>query len=361
MARKKQNKIAGHRRAVKTGLPPGTAVFTGQRFMDHIRATEFQYNTDECVERENTHLQGLQKLDDAENKVSWLNIEGLHEAEAIEVTGVKWGLHKLTIEDILNTSQRPKLEEFDNYLYVVLRMLHWNEESNRLEDEQVSFVLLQGRLITFQERTGDVFDHVRKRLREGKGLLRGRGADYLLYALIDSVIDYYFLVLEKLGVRMEEIEDAVLERPESGVLAELHRIRRDMLHLRRSVYPLRDVMNRFERAEEPHVHESTRVYIRDLYDHTIQVIETVEVFRDMASGMLDLYMNSLSNRLNTVMKTLTVIATIFIPLTFIVGIYGMNFENMPELAWEWGYFGILAIMTLLALGMLLYFRVKKWF
>ncbi|TVR39977.1 MAG: magnesium and cobalt transport protein CorA [Cryomorphaceae bacterium] len=361
MARKKHQKTATHRRAVKTGLPPGTAVFTGRRYMEHIRLSDFQYNSDDCLERENIHLQDVLETDRSPHNISWLNIEGLHEVETIETMGAQWGMHKLTVEDVLNTSQRPKLEEFDNYLYVVLRMLHWDEENKRLEDEQVSFVLLQGRLITFQERTGDVFDHVRKRLREGKGLLRGRGADYLLYALIDSVIDYYFLVLEKLGMRMEEIEDLVLEQPESGVLAELHRIRRDMLHLRRSVYPLRDVMNRFERAEEPHVQESTRVYIRDLYDHTIQVIETVEVFRDMASGMLDLYMNSLSNRLNTVMKTLTVIATIFIPLTFIVGIYGMNFEHMPELAWEWGYFGILAIMTLLALGMLLYFRVKKWF
>lgn len=345
----------------KLGMAPGSLVFTGEQKMAEHKISVIRYSEDGIEEFDTRHIEEVEKLTQIDKGVAWVNIDGLHDVETISALCTSMGVHKLTIEDILGVGQRPKFEEFDNYLFVVMRMFLLEENGRDVEDEQLSFIL-QGRvLVTFQEREGDVFSHVRNRIREGKGMIRKRAGDYLLYALIDSVVDYYFLILEKQGELIEEVEEAVLENPHESVLNDMHRIRREVLQLRRSIYPLREVMNRFERVEEPLVSIESKVFIRDLYDHTIQVIETVEVFRDMVSGTIDLYMNSVSNKMNNVMKVLTIIATIFIPLTFIAGVYGMNFENMPELGWPWAYYAVWMLMIVMAFAMVIYFKVKKWF
>jgi|SRR5690554_61880 len=349
-----------HKRKSKLGLPPGSMVFTGERKMENILVSVICYSETKYEEFLPETLEELIKLKTSCNGTLWINIDGLHEEETIEKICSSFAIHKLSIEDILSIGQRPKLDEHANYIHTVLKMFMIDPKDDNIEDEQLSFILKDDILITFQEKTGDVFDSVRKRIKEGKGLIRKRGASYLLYALMDSVVDHYFLILESIGDKLEEIENQLLENPDTLTLNKLHSVRRETLYLRRSVYPLREVIGRFEKLEEPYVLNDSRVFIRDLYDHTIQVIETIEVFRDMASGLLDLYMNSVSNKMNEIMKVLTIMASIFIPLTFMAGVYGMNFENMPELKWKYAYFFVVGIMVLLAILMLVYFKRKKW-
>jgi magnesium transporter len=349
-----------HKRKSKLGLPPGSIIFTGERKMEEILVSVICYSETGYEEFSPTTLEELFKLIANCKGTVWINIDGLHEEDSIEKICGHFGIHKLTTEDILSIGQRPKLEEHTDYMHAVLKMFMIADEDDTIEDEQLSFVLKNNTLITFQEKTGDVFDSVRKRIKEGKGYIRKRGASYLLYALMDSVVDYYFLILESIGEKLEEIENQLLQNPDTNTLNKLHGVRRETLYLRRSVYPLREVVGRFEKLDEPFVSIDTRVFIRDLYDHTIQVIETIEVFRDMASGLLDLYMNSVSNKMNEIMKVLTIMASIFIPLTFVAGVYGMNFENMPELEWKYAYFVVLGLMFLAAVFMLIYFKRKKW-
>jgi magnesium transporter len=344
----------------KSGLPPGSYVFTGEQKMEHVTITLIQYNETHYSERQFKTLPDVYKAISSEPSfVSWLNIDGIHDVEIVENICNTYGIHRLTGEDIVSVGQRPKLDEFDHYLHLVMRM--FQIEEGHFTFEQLTFLHCDQLLITFQEKTGDVFQSVRRRLSEGKGTIRTRSSDYLMYALLDTIIDSYFNVLEDFGERLEELEVNLLDNPSERTLSLLHAIRKEALTLRRSVYPMREVINKLEKVEEPFIRQDTKLFIRDLYDHTIQAIETIEVFRDMASGMLDLYMNSLSNRMNNVMKVLTIIATIFIPLTFIVGIYGMNFENMPELAFPWAYPAVLLLMLAIALGMMVYFKLKKWF
>lgn len=349
-----------HKRKSKLGLPPGSIIFTGQRKMEEILVSVICYSETGYEEFSPTTLEELFKLIANCKGTLWINIDGLHEEEAIEKICGHFGIHKLTTEDILSIGQRPKLDEHSDYIHAVLKMFMIAVEEDTIEDEQLSFILKNNTLITFQEKTGDVFNSVRKRIKEGKGFIRKRGASYLFYALMDSVVDHYFLILESIGEKLEDLENQLLENPDTNTLNKLHGVRRETLYLRRSVYPLREVVGRFEKLEEPFVSEDSRVFIRDLYDHTIQVIETIEVFRDMASGLLDLYMNSVSNKMNEIMKVLTIMASIFIPLTFIAGVYGMNFENMPELEWRYAYFVVLGLMFLAAVLMLVYFKRKKW-
>jgi len=294
------------------------------------------------------------------SSVMWLNIDGVHQPEIIEQVGKSFGLHPLVAEDIASTGQRPKMEDFDDYIFVVLRMLRFDEKENETKTEQISILLGRDFVVSFQEREGDVFDTIRERLRNNKGRIRKLGADYLAYALIDAVVDNYFMILEKLGETIEEIEDKLVTNPTSETLQTLYDLKREMVFLRKSVWPLREVINRLERSESPLINKSTFVYLRDVYDHTIQVMDAVETFRDMLSGMLDIYLSSVSNRMNEVMKVLTVIATIFIPLTFVAGIYGMNFRFMPELEQAWSYPAVLILMLVVAMLMVVYFRRKKW-
>lgn len=349
-----------HIKPSKIGMAPGSLIFTGERKVEEISIRLIRYNKEEILEESVDNIENALQLAQEFKGNSWINIEGLHEVSVIEKTGEQLGLHKLTLEDVLHVGQRPKIDEYDEYIFCVLRMFTLGPNQRGVDSEQLSFILQRDVLITFQEKGGDVFEYIRTRLREGKGNIRGRGPDYLLYALLDAVVDHYFLIIENLGEQLEDLEIALFENPDKDILEKIHLLRREMLHLRRSVYPLREVISRFEKIEEPKVEIGTRVFIRDLYDHTIQVIETIEVLRDMSTGMADLFMSSVSNKMNDVMKTLTIIATIFIPLTFIAGIYGMNFEYMPELGWKWGYFVVWGIMLLIMVVMLVFFKRNKW-
>lgn len=347
-------------RKKKTGLPPGTLLFTGEQQVDQVGMTCISFH--ESAFHESSHINTTSLFEALKaDQINWLNIVGLHEEAIIEQIGTHFNVNKLSLEDILSVGQRPKVDEFDTSIYLVLKMLTYNEKTQQIEEEQISFLLFSNTVITFQERHGDVFDYIRKRLETGKGTIRKRGADYLLYALIDAIVDHYFTILEKFGDKLYDIEMQLLEHPERQILETIHSIRKETVHLRRSVYPLRELVSKLEKSDHPYIQQSTKLFVRDLYDHTIQVIETVEIFRDSAVGLSDLYMNSLSNKMNNVMKTLTIIATIFIPLTFIVGVYGMNFEFMPELHVKWGYPAVMLLMTLISLGMIMYFKRKKYF
>jgi magnesium transporter len=292
--------------------------------------------------------------------VMWLNVDGVHKPEIIEQVGRSFGVHPLVLEDIADTGQRPKMEDFDDYIFVTLKMFRFGKKEKEIKTEQISLVLGNGFVVSFQEAEGDVFDPIRERLRNNKGRVRKAGADYLVYALMDAVVDNYFLIMEKLGETIEEIEDKLVINPTSETVQKIHGLKRQLIFLRKSVWPLREVISRLERSESPLILKSTFVYLRDVYDHTIQVMDSVDTFRDTLSGMLDIYLSSVSNRMNEVMKVLTVIATIFIPLTFIAGIYGMNFRDMPELGQAWGYPTTLLLMLAIALVMVIYFRRKKW-
>jgi magnesium transporter len=287
-------------------------------------------------------------------------VEGLHEIEVIQQVGECQGLHPLVLEDILNTDQRPKLEDFGDYLYIVLKMFLKGEGTD-ISTEQVSLILGVNFVISFQEGIkGDVFDPVRERIRNDKGKLRSMGADYLAYSLMDAIVDNYFVVLEETEERIELLEEEVMVAPSAETVRKLHRLKRDMIFLRKAVWPLREVLAAMTRRESKLISDQVALYLRDVYDHVIQVIDIIEVSRDILSGMLDIYLSSMSNRLNEVMKFLTVIGTIFMPLTFLVGVYGMNFKHLPELEWRYGYYAVWIFMVALSVAMILYFKRKRW-
>ena len=343
----------------KTGLPPGTLVYTGERKMETVRITVIDYDENSFQEKQVTNIEDCFEFKTTPT-VTWINIDGLHDVDIIEKIGKRYDFHPLVLEDILHTGQRPKFEDYEKYIYIVLMMLSFYDDSQIVQSEQVSIVLGKNFVISFQENIGDVFEQIRDRIRNAKGKIRKMGADYLMYTLLDAIVDNYFVILEKLGEKIEFLEEELVNNPMKQTLQQIHNLKREMVHLRRSVWPLRELLSGIERSESDLILESTDAYIRDVYDHTIQVIDTVESFRDMVSGMLDIYLSSVSNRMNEVMKVLTIIATIFIPLTFIAGIYGMNFVYMPELKWKFGYFGVWMIMIIITGGMLYYFKKKKW-
>lgn len=359
MKKQEKTKRNKSKRKSKLGLAPGTLIFTGERKMENVEFSVLNYNELQANEITPNNLDEIIALVDNSKDTLWINIDGIHDEQTIEAICSKLLVHKLTMEDILSVGQRPKIDEHLHYIHIVLNMFML-EDDNSIINEQISFVLHKNILLSFQEKTGDVFQGVRNRITEGKGFIRKRNADYLLYALIDSVVDHYFVILETLGERIEELEVELLKKPTDETLGKLHKIRRESLELRRSVYPLREVISKFEKIDESILNPDVRVFIRDLYDHTIQVIDTIEVMRESALALLDLYMNSVSNKMNEIMKVLTIMASIFIPLTFVAGIYGMNFEYMPELKWDYGYFAVWGVMLLMVIGMLIYFKVKKW-
>ena len=347
------------RTSTRPGLAPGTLVHVGEKKVEKVRIRIIDYDEEKLEERE------LESVDECfpyadKPTVTWINIDGLHEVEVIEKIGKNFDLHPLVLEDIVHTGQRPKMEEYEGYIFLITKMLSYDEVEDKLRTEQFSLILGPNYIITFQEEVGDVFEMVRERLRKGKGRIRKLPPDYLAYALIDAVVDHYFLVLEKIGERVESLEEELVTNPNPETLQTIHHLKRELIFLRKSVWPMRELIGGLERGESSLVGEKTTVFLRDVYDHTIQVIDTVETLRDIVSGMLDVYLSSLSNKMNEVMKVLTIIATIFIPLTFIAGIYGMNFEFMPELKWHWGYPIVWVIIIAIAVIMLFYFRRKRW-
>ena len=344
----------------KAGSPPGTLVHIGEKKAENVRITYIDYNEQSFQEKQVTNIEECFPFKETPT-VTWINIDGIHEVNIIEKIGKHFDLHPLILEDILHTTQRPKFEDYDSHLFIVLRMLMSGSEKQLVQSEQVSIVVGRNFVISFQESIGDVFEPIRDRLRNSKGRIRKMGSDYLAYALLDAVVDGYFSVLETIGDTIEFIEERLAKEPTEAILRQIHSLKREMIFLRKSIWPLRELISNLQRNESGLIAESTGVFLRDVYDHTIQVIDTVESFRDIVSGMLDLYLSSISNKMNAVMKVLTIIATIFIPLTFVAGIYGMNFKYMPELEWRWSYAVVWLVMIAIAVGMIKYFRNKKWF
>ncbi len=343
----------------KAGLPPGTLVRIGEKSSEETKITVIDYDIDNFQETIIHDIEDVFPYKDS-STITWINISGLENISIIEKIGTFFKIHPLVLEDILNTNQRPKVDEFDDYLYIVMKMLYFNEDDIDINVEQVSLILGENYVISFQEVEKDVFELIRERLRKNKGRIRKMKSDYLAYSLMDGMIDNYFFILEKIGEYVEDISEELLENPEKKTLHEIHYIKGEMFFLRRSVWPLREVVNNLKRSESPLINQETVIFLNDLYDHTIQIMDSVETYREMLSGMADLYLSSVSNRMNEVMKVLTIIATIFIPLTFIAGIYGMNFEYMPELKWKWGYLLVWIIIISLSSIMLVYFRRKRW-
>ena len=347
------------KRSEKAGLPPGSLVHIGEKKAETPKITIMDYDETHFQEKEIKTIEECFLFKDTPT-VTWINIDSLHQVEILEKLGECYGFHPLVLEDILNTDQRPKMEDYGEYLYIVLRILNYNDESSEIESEQISLILGPNFIISFQEKEGTFFNPVRERIRNGKGRIRKMGPDYLAYALLDLIVDNYFVIMEKLGEKIEFLEEELVTQPGPETLQTIHHLKREMIFFRKAVWPLREVIGSLERGESPLVKGTSRVYLRDVYDHTIQVIDTIETFRDMVSGMLDIYLSSISNRLNAVMKVLTIIATIFMPLTFIAGIYGMNFKYMPELEWRWGYPAIWFAVVLISVSMLIYFKRKRW-
>lgn len=347
------------RHSAKAGLPPGTVMFIGEQEMDMARVDLIDYNESQLEELRDVSVDRCGEQAKSPG-VRWINVNGIHNVGLIESLGKCLDLHPLTLEDIVNTAHRPKTEEFPKYIYIVLKMISYDEATNKAEIEHVSLILGENYVVSFQEKDGDVFDTVRERLRTAKGRIRSMKADYLAYALMDAVVDNYFLAVERIGDRIEDMDDRILADPEPDDMQQLHQLKRDILGLRKAVWPLREEIGALDKSESALIRPETKVFLRDLYDHTIQIIDIVETFRDILGSVHDTFLSSMSNRMNEVMKVLTIIATIFIPLTFIAGVYGMNFEYMPELKWPWGYFFILGVMLVISIGMIGYFRKKKW-
>ena len=347
------------KRSGKAGLPPGTLVHVGERKAEKVKIRILDYDEAQFEEKEAKTIEESFPFKDKPT-VTWINIDGLHEVEIIEKLGSHFGLHPLLLEDILNTDQRPKMEDYGDYIFIVLKMLYSGENKDEIEAEQVSLILGSNFVISLQEREGDVFDPVRDRIRKSKGRIRKTGSDYLAYALLDAIVDNYFLILENVGEKIEDTEQQLATNPSPTTLQYIRELKNEMIFLRKSIWPLRELINGLERCESTLIHESTGAYLRDVYDHTIQIIDTVESCRDMISGMVDIYLSSISNKMNEVMKVLTIFASIFIPLTFVAGVYGMNFEFMPELTWRWGYFALLAVMALIGISLVFYFKRKRW-
>jgi magnesium transporter len=343
----------------KAGMPPGTLMHIGKRKIDNIRLNIINYNESGFEEKNLNKIEESFSYKDR-SSVTWINIDGLHDVDVIEKIGTEFDLHPLIMEDILHTNQRPKLDDFENYLFIVARMLRYDNEQHKIISEQLSLVLWKNIVMSFQERAEEIFEPLKERIRKDKGRIRKMGPDYLLYCILDAVVDNYLIVLENLGERVEELEEQLITRPDPDTLESIHNFKRELIYLKKSLWPLRDLISTIERGECGLIQDKTTIFFKDVYDHTIHIIDTVETYRDLASGMMDVFLSSVSNRMNEVMKMLTVIATIFIPLTFLAGVYGMNFNYMPELNWHYGYFLALFVMLLVGVLMLIWFKRKKF-
>lgn len=343
----------------KVGLPPGSILYTGNNEDAPVSMQLFTCDADSFKESlPTTPQKALAAVN--EQGTTWINVDGVHDVVLVEQICNHFNIHPLTIEDIVSVRQRPKVEAMEGYIYVVLKVLEFDEENISVSMEQISLLLGPNFVLSFQERPGDTFEPVRNRLRAGRGRIREAGADYLLYALIDTIVDNYFVILDKIDERADLLEEQLLTDASKENFDAVYHLKREMLTIWRSVWPLRDVMYRLERGDFPLIQEKTQIYLRDVSDHMTQVIDIVEVTRDLLKGMADLYHSTVGSRTNEVMRVLTIISTIFIPLTFIVGVYGMNFDIMPELRWRYGYLLVWMIMIGLTVGMLVIFRKKKW-
>ncbi len=348
------------KRSHKTGLPPGALVHIGEKWSEQARISVMQYNEETLREKELTDVRELPVPYDM-SLTTWIHVDGLHDTAILEQFGETFNLHPLVLEDILNTDHRPKMEDLGPYIFLILKCFTVKAKSMaEVKSEQISLILGPNFVLSLQEKESDLLAPIRERIRQNKGRIRKSGADYLAHAILDAVVDSYFSLLEDIGEEIEDCEESLVNHPGSVILRRIHYLKRNMTLLRKAVWPLREAVAALERSESPLIAESTNIYFRDVYDHTIQVMDTIETYRDTLSGMLDIYLSSLSNRMNEIMKVLTIIATIFIPLTFLAGVYGMNFEYMPELKWRWGYIALWGVMIAIVLVMLKLFRKHKW-
>lgn len=339
------------------GAPPGTLYYSGEERTDKIKITLIEYNDTEYFEEQYFDLEDC--LSHVKpNMIKWINVEGLHDTDLIEKLGKFYNIHPLTLEDIVNVVQRSKFEDFEHYVVSIMRMINYTTE---VESEQLAIVLCENTVISFQEpHGGDAFDIIRNRLRTCKGRVRKLGADYLAYALMDAVVDCYFTAIEKIGDRIEVIEEEIISDSDKKSILELYRLKREMIYLRKQVWPMRDLINNMIRSETKLIHASSDIYLRDLSDHVTRIIDTVETYRDLLSGIMDIYLSTNANKMNEVMKVLTIMSSIFIPITFMVGVYGMNFDNMPELKTQHGYYVLWGVMLSTVIGLLVFFKRKKW-
>jgi magnesium transporter len=346
--------------AMKAGLAPGTLVHIGEARTDKVKMEVIDYSEASFEQK------AIERVEEcfpfkARPTITWVNIDGVHDIGIIEKIGKEFRINDLVLEDIVNTEQRPQAKDFGSFIFIVLKMAKYDPADDELLTEQVSLVVGSNFVISFQEgKEGDVFGSVRERIRAGKDRIRKMGADYLAHALMDASVDSYFTVLEQIGMKLEDVEDETLNHPTPKTLEQIHKLKRNLIFLRKAVWPVREVASFLERSESPLIEKTTKIYFRDIFDHSLQLIDLIETFRDVAAGMLDIYLSSLSNRMNEVIKVLTIISTIFIPLTFLAGLYGMNFKNMPELGWRFGYYGVLALMVAIVVFMLFFFKRKRW-
>jgi magnesium transporter len=347
--------------ARKAGLPPGSLVYHGEPEQVSARITVIHYSDAEFVKNDYDAFTACPSFDQKDG-VTWINVSGVSQVESLEQVGKCFNIHPLVLEDILDTEQRSKIEDYETYLFIVLKALRQvsGDQEIEIQSEQVSLILGPNYVISFHEGNGDLFAPICERLLRGKGRIRKLGADFLAYSIMDLLVDNYFVELEAFSDKVESLEDEVVIRPTPKTLREVHRFKNDMIMLRKSLWPMREVIARLERRESPLISENLTIYLKDVYDHIIIAIETVESYRDILSGMLDIYLSSVNNRLAEIMKVLTIIATIFMPLTFVTSLYGMNFKYMPELTWHYGYYSAITLMVIIALSMLHYFRKKHW-
>lgn len=349
-------------RARKTGLPPGTLVYVGRskKGLDHPpRITVMVFDGETPEEKEIQSLSEILPLKPSP-AITWINVDAIHNEALLAQFGKAFQLNPLLLEDILNTEQRPKAEHLDSLTYIILKIFDFNPKLEEIFTEQVSIVLGANFVLTFMEEIGDEFDPIRERLRSSNRRLRSLGPGYLAHMLLDTIVDGYFNVLEKIGERLEGLEGSLSDEQPPNILQNVHRLKRELIFLRKNVWPVREIINRLQHEQSDTLNEGIQPYLRDLYDHTIQVMDTLESYRDLLGGIQDLYLSVLSYRMNDVMKVLTVMSSIFIPLTFIVGVYGMNFKYMPELDQPWGYPVVCLLMALIAIGLLVFFRRKRW-
>ncbi|MCO6477182.1 MAG: magnesium/cobalt transporter CorA [Phaeodactylibacter sp.] len=346
------------KRPRKTGLPPGSLVFTGRKKVEETHVTLVQFNTEGQIFEQ--HAKEKLPTPEEGSLVSWFDIRGLHNVELIQALGDQFNIHPLVLEDVLNTQQRPKFEEHESGIFLTVQSLTFDRDNLEVKMEQVSIYAGKGFVISFQEDKDDLFPAIRERILSGRGKIKKKGADYLAYALADNIVDHYYLLLDQLEEVLDELEEEILSRPGRSSKEKIHSLKIEAIMLRKMVSPLREAIGRFSRTDSPFVEETTLIFLRDLYDHTIQVMDTIDTYRDVMSGLYDLYLSEISFRMNNVIQLLTIISTIFIPLTFLAGIYGMNFDHMPELHWKYGYFVLWGVMVLIAVSLVFVFKRKNW-
>ncbi len=335
--------------------PPGTISYVGEARTGEVTTETILYDENHYSKQDGIFLDQLK-----EDRVNWFNIDGVHDIELLEKVGDKFHLHHLLLEDIANTTQRPKTEFYGAYIYQCIKMISYDAENNELNEEQVSIILTEDAVISFQEKTGDVFENIRERIENSRGRIRGVKSDYLFYALIDSIIDHYFLVIEQIGEYLDQLEDEIFDNPQKDSLNQAQSNKRMLLKLRRAIFPLRESISRLLKEDSNLIESKTHAYLQDAYDHCIQIIETVESYREINAGLRDMYLSSVSHKMNQIMQVLTIVSSLFIPMTFVAGIYGMNFEHIPELTWENGYQYFWLINAVIFFTLLGFFKWKKW-